>query len=178
MTDCPNGDIRDQLPDYVHGRLEPQARARVAAHVATCASCAAEIELLETARRLMAAAAPPIDTARIVAALPSPPRATRPALVRRSPARLTSWRIAAVIATVAIGGASIAVIRGIVGPTPAPQAAALAADNTVTLPDGGHLAELSDADVQSLVDDIDHFDAVPDANPQPPVPVLHTGGVQ
>ena len=83
MTDCPNGDIRDQLPDYVHDRLNAADRARVAAHVASCPSCAVEIKLLDTARRVLTAAAPSIDTARIVATLPSPPRAVpRPAIVR------------------------------------------------------------------------------------------------
>jgi anti-sigma factor RsiW len=180
MTDCPNGDTRDQLPDYVHERLDAAARARVAAHVATCASCAAEVELLGTARRVLTAAAPRVDIARIVAALPSPPQSTprlgviRPSPVRRQPAHLRPWRIAAVVATVAIGGASIAVIRGITNPNvqmPTPTA-----EPTVVLPDGGRIGELSDDDVQSLLNDIDHFDGVPDENPQPTVPALHPGG--
>jgi anti-sigma factor RsiW len=194
MTDCPNGDIRDQLPDYVHDRLDTAARALVAAHVATCASCAAEVALLATARRVLTAAAPRIDTARVVAALPAPPRATaRPALVRpaqparRSAFHLTTWRIAAVVATIAIGGASIAVIRGITQPdvtavsvppraVEAPTPTEALADNNVALPDGGRIGELSDDDVQSLLNDIDQLDGVPDASPQPAVPALHTGG--
>jgi anti-sigma factor RsiW len=230
MTDCPNGDIRDQLPDYVHDRLNAADRARVAAHVASCPSCAVEIKLLDTARRVLTAAAPSIDTARIVATLPSPPRAVpRPAIVRsargvelgvepgvergiepRRPAfRVTSWRIAAAFATVAIAGASMVVIRGMTGvpaspsvtspvavapppavvapapvtqrpvspqPTPQVHQEMVLADNNVALPDGGRIGELSDDDVQSLLDDIDHLDGVPDENPQPAVPALHTGG--
>jgi hypothetical protein len=222
MTDCPNGDTRDQLPDYVHDRLNAADRARVAAHVASCPSCAVEIKLLDTARRVLTAAAPSIDTARIVAALPSPTRAVpRPAIVRsarevergiepRRPAfRVTSWRIAATFATVAIAGASMVVIRGMTGvpsspsvtspiavapppamvapppvtqrpvspqPTPQVHKEVVLADNNVALPDGGRIGELSDDDVQSLLDDIDHLDGVPDENPQPAVPALHTGG--
>ena len=219
MTDCPNGDIRDQLPDYVHDRLNAADRARVAAHVASCASCAVEVKLLDTARRVLTAAAPSIDTARIVAALPSPSRGgvQRPAIVRsarvdpRRPAfRVTSWRIAATVATVAIAGASMVVIRGMTGvpaspsvtspvavaplsavvapapatprpgsPQPTPQGhqeQMLADNNNVALPDGGRIGELSDDDVQSLLNDIDHLDGVPDENPQPAVPALHTGG--
>jgi anti-sigma factor RsiW len=182
MTDCPNGEIRDQLPDYVHGRLDAGERARVAAHVATCAACAAEVALLETTRRLQTAAAPRIDTARIARALPSPPvRVAR----RRASSRLASWRIAAAIATVAIGGASIAVIRGITTPAgdrmPSAQPVAVVApaeptESSVALPDAGHLSDLSDDDVESLLNDIEHFDGVPDADPQPAVPTLHSGG--
>jgi anti-sigma factor RsiW len=194
MTDCPNGDIRDQLPDYAHDRLDTAARALVAAHVATCGSCAAEVALLGTARRVLTAATPRIDVARVVAAMPAPPPATgHPALVspaqptRRPAFGVASWRIAAVVATVAIGGASIAVIRGITQPgvtavsvaprvveAPAPSEAL--ADNNVVLPDGGRIGELSDDDVQSLLNDIDQLDGLPDANPQPTVPALHPGG--
>jgi hypothetical protein len=230
MTDCPDGDIRDQLPDYVHDRLVGAERARVAAHVASCPFCAAEVELLGTARRAITAAAPRIDTARIVAALPAPPRAVRrpeivrpQAAARRPTARVVSWRMAAAIATIAIGGVSFAVIRGIEGdngsspaasahvsqsapqlvatkPPTQPNSVAVTppqparapgarpadavadntvdntADNTVAVPDGGRLNDLSDDDVQSLLNDIDHLDGVPDANPQPAMAALRTGG--
>ena len=36
MNDCPNAEIRDRLPDLLHDRLDPSARAAVTAHVATC----------------------------------------------------------------------------------------------------------------------------------------------
>ena len=32
MTDCPNAEIRDLLPDLVHGRLDAAARADVERH--------------------------------------------------------------------------------------------------------------------------------------------------
>jgi anti-sigma factor RsiW len=216
MTDCPNGDIRDLLPDYVHGRLGAAERAEVAAHVDSCACCAAEVELLGAAQRVLNAATPSVDTARIVAALPAPPRAVpRPAMVREGQyARRRPWRIAAAIATVAIGGISFAVIRGITGggtqtpvsgntapvvqPAKTPQVVSQpaqpqvavkpsqphvaapppeeVADNTIAIPDGGRLGDLSDEDVQSLLNDIDAMDGVPDANPQPTVPVIRGAG--
>jgi anti-sigma factor RsiW len=228
MTDCPNGEIRDELPDYVHDRLVGAERARVAAHVASCPFCAAEVELLGAARRAITAAAPRIDPARIVAALPAPPRALRgPAIVRplasarRPAARVGSWRMAAAIATIAVGSVSFAVIRDIGGGStatghqvsapavasnavpprvvaPAPVVAPPAvppqvalqsqpqpkgavqgeevADNNVVVPDGGRLNDLSDDDVQSLLNDIDQLDGVPDANPQPAMAPLRTGG--
>jgi anti-sigma factor RsiW len=194
MTDCPNGEIRDELPDYVHDRLVGAERARVAAHVASCPFCAAEVELLGAARRAITAAAPRIDPARIVAALPAPPRALRgPAIVRplasarRPAARVGSWRMAAAIATIAVGGVSLAVIRDIGGSnTPAVAPAVVApqvteqgeevADNNVVVPDAGRLNDLSDDDVQSLLNDMDQLDGVPDADPQPAMAPLHTGG--
>lgn len=223
MTDCPEGDIRDLLPDYVHDRLNAADRAEVARHVASCAFCAAEVELLGAAQRALSAATPRVDTARIVAALPAPPRAVqRPTIVRegaarstRRPARfVTSWRIAAAIATIAVGGISFTVIRGIAGsgseapvsqtPAPAVQSSQTpavvhqpvpnsvavkpaqppqvsppteeVAESAVAIPDGGRMGDLSDDDVQSLLDDIDHLDGVPDASPQPSVPSIRGAG--
>ena len=223
MTDCPEGDIRDLLPDYVHDRLNAAERADVAQHVASCALCAAEVELLAAAQRALNATTPRVDTARIVAALPAPPRAVqRPTIVRegaaramRRPARfVTSWRMAAAIATIAIGGISLTVIRGITGGSsqppvsrttapaapstqtpavvhqPAPNSVAVkpsqpsqvsppteeVADNGASIPDGGRMGDLSDDDVQSLLDDIDHLDGVPDASPQPSVPAIRGAG--
>jgi hypothetical protein len=102
MNDCPNGEIRDLLPDLLHGRLDGAERERVEAHVATCELCAEELALLRDLRATMRRV-PAIDVGAIAATIP-PYRAP----VRRS-WRNTSWRTAAAIATIAIGGASIAV---------------------------------------------------------------------
>jgi anti-sigma factor RsiW len=145
MRECENEDLRDALPGYVAGRLAGPDRARVAEHIAGCAACAAEAELLRVTHRVMTQDAPQIDTGRIIAALPAPPRAaTGPVLVRsdaalastgvasegravrpvvQRPARargfrplLTGWRIAAAISMVAVGGLSVAVIRDLRAP--------------------------------------------------------------
>lgn len=42
--DC--GLVREAIPEMVHGLLEAEARARVEAHVATCAACEAELDLV------------------------------------------------------------------------------------------------------------------------------------
>jgi hypothetical protein len=90
MTDCPRADIRDALPEWVHGRLDASAAAPVASHVAGCDVCAAEAELL---RELNAALvpAPAIDASRIAAAVREA-RDQRRARHRRPP---VSWRAAA-----------------------------------------------------------------------------------
>ena len=36
MTDCPNAEMRDRLPDLLHERLETSVRAAVMAHVDQC----------------------------------------------------------------------------------------------------------------------------------------------
>ena len=96
MTDCPNADVRDLLPDLLHGRLDAGTRARVEAHVSTCAECAAELSVLRSLRDTMHDV-PAMDTAAIVAAIPSHARPRHRSWV--------SWRIAATI-TVLLGGAS------------------------------------------------------------------------
>jgi anti-sigma factor RsiW len=100
MNDCPKGEIRDLLPDLLHGRLSTSERERVEAHVATCALCDAELALLRDLRATMRRV-PTIDTSAIAAAIPP----------YRAPARRSwaGWRAAAAIATIAIGGTSIAI---------------------------------------------------------------------
>jgi Putative zinc-finger len=73
MSDCLNEEMRDLLPDLAAERLTGAERTRVASHVASCPACAAEVELLGAARRVISRGAPSVDVARIVALLPKPP---------------------------------------------------------------------------------------------------------
>jgi hypothetical protein len=99
MNDCPNADVRDLLPDLAHGRLGGDARTQVERHLATCANCRAELELIRAVSRSLAAA-PAVDVGRIVAALPSSyARQVRPLGVRG----LGGWRRAAAIVAVTAG---------------------------------------------------------------------------
>src|SRR5437870_551008 len=102
MIDCSNGDMRDLLPELVHDRLAPSERARIEAHVASCEACRAEVALLRALRATMGRT-PAIDVASIAAAIPA-----YRAPVRRS---WTGLRAAAVIAAIAVGGTSVALIR-------------------------------------------------------------------
>jgi anti-sigma factor RsiW len=95
MIDCPNGDVRDLLPDYLHDRLGSTARASVERHLAGCAACRDELGLLRDLRGTLQRA-PRIDVAAVAAAIP----AYRPA-ARKS--RAGGWRIAAAIAAIAVG---------------------------------------------------------------------------
>lgn len=70
MLDCPRDDIRDLLPDLVHDQLGATERARAEQHIAGCAECAAELELLRTLRAT-AFSAPEVDADRIAATVRS-----------------------------------------------------------------------------------------------------------
>jgi hypothetical protein len=119
MRDCPNGEIRDVLPDFVHGRLMAAEAARVASHLAHCADCAAEVELLADAEALFRAPIT-VNTAAIAAAVAS--STIRSAAVAHADQgrSLRLMRRAAVIGTVALGGVSlVAVQRAFFGRTDA-----------------------------------------------------------
>jgi anti-sigma factor RsiW len=103
MVDCPNGDVRDLLPDFLHGRLEASRRAEVELHLAGCEACREELSLLRDLRAMMGDG-PRVRVDAIAAAIP-PYRAPAP----RSWA--TGWRVAAAVAAIAVGGTSIALLR-------------------------------------------------------------------
>jgi anti-sigma factor RsiW len=119
MSDCANVEMREMLPELLHGRLGTDARARLEAHLATCDDCASELRLMRAARR--AFVAPTIDLARIASAVERetasarkviPPRVPEPDIAPRvGRSRSASWRVAATIAVVALGGMSVVVAR-------------------------------------------------------------------
>ncbi len=102
MHDCSNAEIRDLLPDLLHGRLDAETRAQVEAHVARCADCAAELSVLRDLRAAMHTA-PSENVASIVAAIP----AHRPN-VRQT---WVGWRVAAAVTLLVGGASSVVVIR-------------------------------------------------------------------
>ncbi|HEY0994865.1 MAG TPA: zf-HC2 domain-containing protein, partial [Gemmatimonadaceae bacterium] len=145
MRDCVNGEVRDRLPDLLHGQLPMADRAAVLAHVSACAECTAELALLRELRGAMAVA-PAVDVSRIVAAVRRHPdrgrnvadegpgvAAERPdsrivpidTARRRREARPRAWggrwRVAAAIATLMVGGTSVGILarqRGSADPAP------------------------------------------------------------
>jgi anti-sigma factor RsiW len=189
MSDCPNAEIRDVLPDLVHGTLRGEELARVEAHVAQCADCAAEVAMLRTARRALLRA-PAVDVARVAAAVQRGRVAGRSTARRRVGA---GWRVGAGIAALAAGVAFVTVLtkpRRL--DAPAPPAVATApqqlprpsTSGTVLVPVGGGsaaevaglgvsgaLGELSDSDLRALLDDIDRLEAAPAPEPDAPLPV-------
>jgi anti-sigma factor RsiW len=182
MRDCLDEKIKDLMPDLVAGRLDAARAAVVMAHVNACPSCMSELAVVRAAHA--AFPAPRVDVARIVQALPTP---VVPLAARRQQGRpRVSWRIAATIATIAVSGVSVAVLQGVlrdkpprpratqqqsVKPAEAPEASGLSV--------GGNLNDLSERQMQMLLDKLDEMDAVPSADPQPAVSGMRAAaGVQ
>ena len=186
MRDCSNGLIRDLLPEFVHGTLAENVRAEVAAHVAGCSDCQAEVALIRSAG--VAYPAPAVDVSRIVAALPTRARwATGGGLAGRQ------WLLAAGASFRVIGAISLAALRGTFGagaagvpadetPAGSPnvdagrattrQPARLAqresvemANRSVGLTIGG-LRDLTDEQLATLLRDIEALDASLSTEPE------------
>ncbi|HZS58797.1 MAG TPA: zf-HC2 domain-containing protein [Gemmatimonadaceae bacterium] len=189
MRDCQNENLRDLLPEYAIGRLDPVLTSEIEAHLAACPSCATELAVVRAAHN--AFRAPKVDIAKIIGALPQPPsRDSRvieltPRIEKRA-RRFTSWRIAATIATIAVGGVSVAMLQSILSDKPPHQhqipqkgKPAEAASEASGLSVGGNLNDLSDQEMQTLLDKLDEMDAVPSAEPQPAVSGIRAAaGVQ
>lgn len=117
MFDCANVEMRELLPELAAGTLDALTRARVEAHLASCAECASELEMLRLVRAAFAGA-PGVDTQRIVAALPKPGVTAAPTRAASAPGvrgsappvrRWIDWRIAAALTAITVGGLSLAV---------------------------------------------------------------------
>jgi anti-sigma factor RsiW len=202
MNDCPNGEVRDLLPDLLHGRLDGAGRAAVEEHVASCADCQAELALLTDMRSTLRRASA-IDTRRIAAAIGAAPAAPTP--LHRTPVRQGwgGWRAAAAIAAIAVGGSAVAIARhepATLAPTVA-VAPRVAADTpfvppvqeTTTVatatraPSGaratrqlavsGEVSDLSDRELAALLGDLESLEVLPsaDVDAGPLVPVSGSG---
>jgi hypothetical protein len=133
MNDCPNAEIRDQLPDLLHERLDVSLRAAVMAHVDSCVDCRSELELLRGIQGMLAARTPRVDVNYVVNALPK--RAPQTARVVPRRRVWSDWRIAAAITVLVVGSGSFAVLRqsGTSHPAAAPgvtQTTAAVSDST------------------------------------------------
>lgn len=193
LRDCENAEMRDRLPDLMHGRLTEPERASVAAHVASCADCTAELALLERTRAELART-PAVDVRRIASVIPR----ALPATARQSVPlhRRSSMRIAASVAFIVAAGSALAVAVGRNGDVGTPSTAGVVAvaptDSTgvtkAPVPDaeprvvaaaparatngsrgmslGGGVADLSEGEMESLLAALESFDGVPAAEPQ------------
>jgi anti-sigma factor RsiW len=175
MIDCPNGEIRDRLPDYLHERGLPEAiRAEVSAHVTACPACSAELALLRELHGSMQVV-PTVDVGKIVAALP-PAWCSREAPAAATSARWSpfNWRVAASIALLAAGGGAAAILSGVQGPEiSGPSAGATIAARQVATTAAGVESYLSDAsavELEALLDDLESFDGLPAGEPELAVP--------
>lgn len=176
MRDLDEGEVRDLLPLLAAGVLPPVEAAATRARVVADAALGEELALL-TALRDAHAAVPVLDTARIVAALPSPRVGVSRIAVTRPPAfapghaaRLhRAARMAAAVAAVAIAGVSAWIGRTMATmPDARPTApATVASDAGATLRLGLPLEELTDEQLTALEAEIRTLDALPPEAPEP-----------
>lgn len=181
MSDCQNIEMRERLPELLHGALPAGERRQVEAHVAGCAECAAELELLRTVMAVeRSRPMVRIDTQAILRRLPAPPVARR-----TSRPMWSQWRVAAAITVVALGGMSLAVVRQYFGAIPVGDTVAVVAPaspvpvgptspvvdspaatlRNVTLTAGGGVSDLGDDELMALIGALDEIDAAPRAEP-------------
>lgn len=163
MRELDRGELLDRLPDYVHGTLPADERAAVEAALARDSGMVSELELIRTARTVLASGTPSVNVDGVLAALRHPAPARN--------VRFSRWRIAAAVATLAVGGASLAIVQQgfrdaqdpptVVGET----ASVSSADVSVSF--GYDLSELSPEDLEKLLDELKASAGVPGAEPAP-----------
>jgi hypothetical protein len=193
MTKCTEPNLQEMLPDLLHRTLEPHDRARVEAHVAECAPCADELRVLRTVAEATVFA-PAIDVDKIVRQIP-PYQGLPPVVQAPTRSRVISWLVAASMLVVVAGGGSLLMVQQKAGTTVASTGAAVErveiprASATVnsgqTSASTGTPSEqpthalalaagvdgLSDGDLRQLMNDMDSFDALPSAEPEPVISI-------
>ena len=196
MTDCPNGLMRDLLPEYAHGMLGADDAARVAEHLAehlaACAMCRNELALLGRVQAGLALGVPRMDVAAIVAALPKAPPQPQPAVrvMPRPWVRRHVWQYAAAAGLVLVVGGGIvwrrapdaAAVRvadsshvaAAIGAESTQSPASVQSENGITF--GGGLSDLSLNDLQALLGQMDSVRTLPSTDPESMTPVIMNEG--
>jgi len=191
MTDCQNVTMREALPELLHGRLPDGERRLVEAHVIECVDCTDELAILEAV--LASAPAPTIDVTRIVAAIPAYRQVAvadaRSGVIAMRPrgtwtgswsSRAARLQLAAALAIAAVGISTVAVVKhDRQQATPAAAVATSGAATGAARPDQGvalvATADLSDAELATLIDDMNSMQALPPAEPEPIAPAVDGG---
>lgn len=171
MTDCGNDTLRDQLPLLARAALAGEAATRVRAHVADCASCAAELDILRKAEALFAAATPAVDEAAILRALPTAP-GVRPVLTvqrgRRRQLGVPRYVLAAAASLVLVATLALPTIRSIFNGEPVmvvDSGVPAAPPVPVDLVGGADLSDLGVDELTTLLAELERFDGTVAAEP-------------
>jgi anti-sigma factor RsiW len=171
MNDCPNVEIREQLPEYLNGTLSAQRRKEVEAHLDGCSDCTDEVAVLRLVREAYAETTPRVNVNAIVSALPR--RASRP--VVRSWRQSHAFQVAAAISFIALGGMSLAVARSFFNGSPttaqvdtlvAVSTAAAVGDTPISF--AGGTSDLGDEDLEALLSALESIEALPVTEPSDP----------
>jgi anti-sigma factor RsiW len=176
MNDCQRVEMREALPELVHGTLPVPERARLQEHVAECDDCAAELAIIRAV--LASAALPsaragiaPASVARITAAIP--PYRRRSSSLKRVYLELAAACLIGAIGISAfeahsgwlgIGGSDSSAVTAL----HASRASASASSSAgLTLVNTG---DLSDAGLGQLTRDLDNLQAMPPVDPESVTP--------
>lgn len=166
MNDCQDVDIREALPDLVHGTLTDAECARVQRHVEVCGDCAAELAIVRAVAAGAGAAVPAIpeiDVSRIAAAIP-------PYRRKQSRVKRVYLELAAASVIGAVGITSFALHSGRSSSAGAGSAviSSLGAGSGLALV---NISDLSDDGLAQLTQDLDQIQALPPADPESVTPV-------
>jgi hypothetical protein len=201
VIDCINAEVRDALPDLLNGNLSGVDASLLQDHVDGCAACRSELDLL---REIKAGSAivPAMNAAAIAARIASYAPAYVVGEERRTNSFAWTWKAAAAVAIVTAGifgltrgspsrqaptastsapsvVASVAGVDPETRPAPEKQPVAVQAsgETQVAALSVGGLQDLSDADLEELLSDLNGMDAIPSAEPQSLTPVIDDAGV-
>jgi hypothetical protein len=197
MTDCQDTAIQDRLPGFVAGTLDVGLATTVRQHLAHCATCAADVDLLRQLQPLRVEA-PSVDPARIAAAVRAAHPRIRPAGAAAIPtmARPASprWRpgVLQMAATVLLCAGGAAVWQQLASPSGRPLVVAGAGANLTedTLTPGGlsrdevvlqsvsygDLGDYTAEEMQAVLARLEAWDGTPSPEPLGTLPVVTTGG--
>ena len=194
MNKCIDTEIQEMLPDLLHGSLDGHERQRVEAHLATCESCREDLDVIRTVKGA-AVFAPAIDVDRVARQI-LPYRMIVPGVEQPTRTRIVSWLVAAAVILAVVGGGSVLISKQLkttpatiatAGPesVKAPIATKTRNDSQATVtkvesPAPAHpralalssdIDNLSDGNLRRLMNDMNQFDALPAAEPEPVIAV-------
>jgi hypothetical protein len=171
MSDCPNIEIRELLPEFMHGMLDPRAHQRVQSHLDVCADCSAELALLQAVKAAgeIQLPTPAIDVSQVASAIPPYQPKVR---ILQQPLRLAAGFLIA-----AIGISAIAITRQSADSDILPSRSGVATITQTNTIDTPHSLEpsssmspgitlvsvtaLSDEQLEELIDEVPNLDPLP-----------------
>ena len=191
MNKCMELEIQEMLPDLLHRSLDAGTTQLVESHLASCASCSEELDVLRTVQAA-AVFAPAIDVSAVVRQIP-PYRKVVPATQLPARSRMVSWLVAAGLMVVIAGGGSLLMVQPknsvpavatvdsqsqaasegavAVQSVPGGNVVTPVANATHTLALNAGVDGLSDGNLQQLMADMNNFDALPNTEPEPIITV-------
>ena len=163
MNDCQDVAMREALPELMLGALPPGDRVRVQRHVDGCDDCRSELAIIRAVHGSSHAAVVEVtyaDVSRIAAAIP-------PYRRQKSRIRKVYLELAAACLIGAVGISTFAVRNSGTSASPVASHAAPAAATGLALV---NTADLSDAGLAQLTQDLDRLQALPTVDPESVTP--------